>query len=109
MRGAAFLTKFYGTGGGQDLREPLATVTTRDRFGLVTVNGEEHRIVDIGFRMLTPRELFRAQGFGDDYVIDAPGLTKTAQVRMAGNAVCPDVAAALVDANLCARAMRVAA
>jgi DNA (cytosine-5)-methyltransferase 1 len=96
----AFLTKFYGTGGDQDVRLPLGTVTTRDRFGLVVVDGEEYEIADIGFRMLTPRELFRAQGFPDDYVIDVGGLTKTAQVRNAGNAVCPQVAEALVRANL---------
>ena len=63
-------------------------------------------------RMLAPRELFRAQGFGDDYEIvrgrDVDTgleilLTKTAQVRMCGNSVCPDVAQALVRANVAAR------
>jgi DNA (cytosine-5)-methyltransferase 1 len=103
MEVRAFLTKYYGA--EQDLRlgEPLHTVTTKDRFGLVTVAGEVYRIADIGMRMLTPRELFRAQGFGDDYQIDegADGekLTKTAQVRMCGNSVCPPMAEALVAAN----------
>ena len=86
-----------------DLREPLHTVTTKDRFGLVTVEGEDYLISDIGMRMLQPRELYRAQGFPDSYVIDrgADGvvLPKSAQVRMCGNSVCPPVAAALVRAN----------
>jgi DNA (cytosine-5)-methyltransferase 1 len=79
-------------------------VTTRDRFGLVTVRGEDYQIVDIGMRMLEPHELFAAQGFPADYVIDhdAAGkkFTKTAQVARCGNAVCPPLAAALVRANL---------
>lgn len=102
----AFLVKYYGTGGGQDFKEPLHTVTSRDRMGIVTIRGEAYQIVDIGMRMLTPRELFRAQGFPDDYDIEpefngAP-LTRSAQIRMCGNSVCPDVAAALVSANYCA-------
>lgn len=103
---AAFLQKYYGTGGqGQDAADPLHTVPTRDRFGLVTVTveGVPLAIVDIGMRMLTPRELYRAQGFPDAYAIDrgADGgpLTKTAQIRMAGNSVCPPLAAAIVAAN----------
>jgi len=99
----AFLTKYYGAGTGQDLTDPAHTVTTKDRMGLVTVHGEPYRIVDIGMRMLTPRELFNAQGFPDDYridiEIDGKKITKTAQVRMCGNSVCPPLAAALVGAN----------
>lgn len=60
-------------------------------------------VVDIGMRMLTPRELARAQGFPDSYILAAPyeggALTETAQRRMIGNSVCPDVAAALARAN----------
>lgn len=102
---AAFLTKYYGQGEGQRADEPAHTVTTRGRFGLVTVNvrGTDYVLTDIGMRMLTPRELFRAQGFPDSYIIDrrADGskLTKTAQTRMAGNSVCPPLAAALARAN----------
>lgn len=96
----AFLIKYYGSGLGQSLTRPLGTVTSRDRFGLVTVRGEQYRIVDIGMRMLQPRELFRAQGFPDDYeispMLDGKLLTKTAQVALAGNSVCPPVATALV-------------
>ena len=85
------------------MREPLHTVTTKDRFGLVTVRGQAYQIADIGLRMLTPRELYRAQGFPESYVIDrgAAGepITKTAQVRMCGNSVCPPLARAIVAAN----------
>ena len=99
----AFLVKYYGTDQDPQMAEPLHTVTTKDRFGLVTVKGEPYAIVDIGLRMLTPRELYRAQGFPESYAIDkgADGrpLTKTAQVRMCGNSVCPPLARALVSAN----------
>ena len=99
----AFLLKYYGTATGADLRDPLHSVTRRARFGLVMVQGEPWQIVDIGMRMLQPRELFAAQGFPPDYIIDrtaeGEALTKTAQIRMCGNAVCPQVAEALVRAN----------
>jgi len=94
----AFLTRYNGIGLGQTLDLPLGTVTTRDRFGLVTVAGEDYEIADIGMRMLAPRELYRAQGFPDTYLIE--GFTKTAQIRMAGNSVPPHLSAALVRANL---------
>ena len=78
-------------------------MTAKHRFGLVTVYGEEYVIADIGLRMLTPRELYRAQGFHDDYIIDpvfdGKPLSKTAQVRMCGNSVCPPNAAAMVRAQ----------
>lgn len=102
----AFLLKYYGTDQDPQLGEPLHSVTTKDRFGLVTVTieGEEYVIVDIGMRMLTPRELFNAQGFPPDYIIehDATGspITKTAQVAKCGNSVCPPMAEALVRANM---------
>ena len=66
----AFLIKYYGQGTGQDVKEPLDTVTSRDRFGLVTINGTDYKIVDIGLRMLEPKELYGCQGFPDDYIID---------------------------------------
>lgn len=101
----AFLIKYYGTDQDPKLSDPLHTVTSRDRFGLVVVNGVEYAIVDIGLRMLAPRELYRAQGFPESYVIGDDGryglkLTKSAQVRMCGNSVCPPMAAALVRANV---------
>ncbi len=99
----AFLVKYYGTDQDPAMREPLHTVTTKDRFGLVTVRGQAYQIADIGLRMLTPRELYRAQGFPESYRIDtgAAGepITKTAQVRMCGNSVCPPLARAIVAVN----------
>jgi DNA (cytosine-5)-methyltransferase 1 len=92
----AFLVKYYGSNVGSDLREPLHTVTTLDRFGLVTVAGVDYQIVDIGLRMLTPRELARAQGFPEDYILTG---TKSSQVARIGNSVCPPLAEALVRAN----------
>jgi DNA (cytosine-5)-methyltransferase 1 len=100
----AFLLKYYGAEGrpsAQNLKDPLHTVTTKARFGLVTIAGEDYQIVDIGMRMLQPHELFAAQGFPEDYEIapDYHGkpLTKTAQIKLAGNSVCPQVARALVE------------
>src|SRR5690606_512151 len=95
----AFLIKYYGEGGQfADPRDPMHTIVTKDRVGIVTVHGEPYQIVDIGMRMLTPRELFRAQGFGDEYIIDrrpdGSTLTKTTQIRLCGNSVCPDLAEA---------------
>lgn len=100
----AFLMKFYGQGTGQDIKEPLDTVTTKDRFGLVTIEGVDYQIVDIGLRMLEPRELYGCQGFPEDYIIDrdidGKPYSRTEQVKRCGNAVCPPIPAALVKANL---------
>ena len=100
----AFLIKYYGQGTGQDINEPLDTVTSRDRFGLVTIDGTDYQIVDIGLRMLEPRELYGCQGFPADYIIDHDYTGKTyprsEQVRRCGNAVCPPIPAAMVRANL---------
>ena len=100
----AFLIKYYGQGTGQDIEKPLDTVTAQDRFGLVTINGTDYQIVDIGLRMLEPKELYGCQGFPDDYIIDHDYTGKTyprsEQVRRCGNAVCPPIPAALVKANL---------
>lgn len=117
----AFLTQYNGQSNALPLDAPINTVTTRDRFGLVYVHGEPYEIADIGQRMLAPRELYRAQGFPDTYRIDlqvtktdkrgnvrtAP-LTKTAQIRMVGNSVCPPIAAALVAANVALRRVEAA-
>ncbi|WP_024940137.1 DNA cytosine methyltransferase [Xanthomonas arboricola] len=103
---AAFLVKYYGTGIGVDLREPLDTATTRDRMALVTVviQGTPYVIVDIGLRMLKPHELFRAQGFPSDYRIthtaDGRAISTSASVRMCGNSVSPPPLVALARANL---------
>ena len=104
----AFLTAFYGNEkDGNTVDKPLRTIPTRDRFGLVTINQQQYQITDIGFRMLQPAELFKAQGFPVSYIfergIDELGneirLTKTEQTRMCGNSVCPQLSRALVEAN----------
>jgi len=118
----SFLLAYYGTDQDQAPSSPLATITSRDRFGLVTIQGQDYEIVDIGLRMLAPHELYRAQGFPADYVIgEIPDptvlfiggeqvdgdpralpripLTKSAQVRMCGNSVCPPLSEALIRAN----------
>lgn len=96
---AAFLLKYYGQGGQwSGLDEPMHTLVTKARMGLVTVTigGEEYAVVDIGLRMLTPRELARAQGFPDSYLLTG---TKTQQIARIGNSVCPPVARAVVEAQ----------
>jgi DNA (cytosine-5)-methyltransferase 1 len=139
---SAYLVKFYSCGGQwQGATEPMHTVPTKDRMGLVqsvhvpanTLAPElrdrakacadflhrwlpehfaepadlvllgDYALVDITLRMLVPRELARAQGFPDSYVLDrgpdGKAITKTDQVRLIGNSVCPDVAEALIRAN----------
>lgn len=72
-------------------------------FVTLEIGGETFVIVDIGMRMLTPRELYNAQGFPRDYVIDRDlagnVFSKEVQVSCVGNSVCPPVAASLVAAN----------
>lgn len=106
LRCAAFLMRYHASGGQwADLRDPMTTVTTHDRLALVTVwlKGEPWVIVDITLRMLVPRELYNAQDFPPGYVIDCTSsgkaLTKTAQVRMAGNSVSPLPMRLIVAAN----------
>lgn len=105
---------------GQSLDDPLRTVTAGGRHfaevrtfleeyaqgqePAVSVDGVDYVIADIQMRMLSPRELFRAQGFPDSYVIapdyNGKPLTKTAQYRACGNSVCPPLAEAMVRANV---------
>lgn len=100
----ALLIKYYGECTGQDIKNPLDTVTTKDRFGLVTIHGTDYQIVDIGLRMLEPKELYGCQGFPDDYIIDhdyaGKQYPRSEQVKRCGNAVCPPIPAALVKSNL---------
>lgn len=119
VRTAAFLVKYYQTNGEsetaqiQPVDRPLDVITTLARFAVVTVtiDAVTYVIVDIGLRMLKPRELARAQGFPDDYVlnpvvrkflrgkwVERP-LTIAEQISAIGNSVCPPVARALVAAN----------
>lgn len=110
---AAFLIKYYGNEqDGHGLDAPIGTVTTKDRFAVVTVTLEgsggdavTYVIVDIGMRMLTRRELANAQGFPPDYILDPIGpngkpLSISSSIRMIGNSVCPDMAEALARANV---------
>lgn len=100
----AMLIKYYGAGVGQSLNEPLHTIPTKDRFGLVLIKGTPYQIIDIGFRMLEPHELFLGQGFPASYIIsiDKYGrkYPKSAQVARCGNAVPPQFAEALIRSNL---------
>lgn len=106
LRVAAFLVKYYGSGIAVGLHAPVDTVTTKDRLALVTVHiqGTPYVIVDIGLRMLKPHELYRAQGFPADYIIDRTAngtpLSTSAAVRMVGNSVSPPPLRALAEANL---------
>ncbi|KPB84494.1 C-5 cytosine-specific DNA methylase family protein [Pseudomonas syringae pv. maculicola] len=105
LRVAAFLISYYGTENVSSAGEPAPTITTKDRLALVTVmvRGTPYVIVDICLRMLKPAELYKAQGFPDDYVIthgaDGKRFTKTQQVHMCGNSVSPPPMAALAKAN----------
>jgi DNA (cytosine-5)-methyltransferase 1 len=123
---AAFLVKYYGTDGEsetaqtQSVDRPIDVITVKARFAVVTVtiDAKTYVIVDIGLRMLTPRELARAQGFPDSYVLDPEcwyttdpspkypqgrrkfgRLPVSKQISAIGNSVCPPVARALVAAN----------
>lgn len=106
LRVAAFLMRYYGQGGQwSDLGDPLTTITTKDRMALVTVtiSGTPYVIVDIGLRMLEPRELYNANDFPADYIIDrghdGRRFSKSTQVRMVGNSVDPVDAADFLEAN----------
>ena len=91
-----FMVKYYGTGETSQLDTPLDTVTSRDRFGLVTLGGRQYRL-DIRFRMLAPHELAQAQGFSrEDHFCGNKGE----QVRQIGNAVPVHTARALCEAAL---------
>lgn len=166
----AYCVKYYSSGGQwQSIKEPMHTIPTKSRMGLVqtiqvnpefltseqrkkakacaqllqehlpehfdksadlvlvTLKGQSWALVDISLRMLHPRELARAQGFDDDYVIEPMvrrysksrkpkkvaeagsstkqgewklvPLSKAAQVRMIGNSVCPKLAQLILQAN----------
>ena len=108
----SFLIKYFGSNFGTDINTPVHTLTTKERFGLVVVQGEVmvkmhgaiYRVLDIGMRMLEPHELFLAQGFPKNYQFqfDQNGkkISKAKQVARCGNSVCPPVAKALVSANI---------
>lgn len=122
----AFVAKHFGGHGtpGSSIDGPLSTITTRDHHALVVGRkystaarraecrawldehvgvGKLDGVQDIGMRYLVPRELARAQGFRDDYVldpvVDGKRLGMTAQVQGIGNSVPPALAEAIARAN----------
>ena len=101
---AATLIQLNNHDDGKNIRAPLDTVTARDRFGLVTVKGEDYLIADIGLRMLEPKELYGCQGVPGDYIIDhdcdGNSISRSEQVKRCGNMVCPPIPEVLVRANL---------
>lgn len=113
---AAFLVKYYGAAKhGQSLDEPLHAATVKPRFAVVTVtiDAVTFVLVDIGMRMLEPRELANAMGLPRDYILDPVcwyrtdggarkygRLPKSHQIAKIGNMVCPGMAKAVVSANV---------
>lgn len=114
---AAFLVKYYGCEAGQHQAAdaPIDTIPTKARFAVITVtiDAVTFVLVDIGMRMLEPRELANAQGFPSDYILDPVcwyvtdkgnrkfgRLPKSHQIAKIGNSVCPPMARALVAANV---------
>lgn len=85
----AFLIKYYGNQTVHDVIDPLDTITTNDRFGLVTIAVVDYQIVDIGLRMLEPKELYGCQGVPDDYIIDhdyyGKKISRSEQVHKCGS------------------------
>ncbi len=96
---AAFLQEYYGNGNPLKADAPIPTIVTKDRVAVVTVEikGATYVIVDIGMRMLKPRELARAQGFQDEYILTG---TQSNQVAKIGNSVVPHCAEALICAQM---------
>lgn len=95
-----FLVSYYGNGGATSVGEPLPTVTTRDRFALVvpTLTADGRGVVaDVMFRMLTPAEYAKAQGFPASYRFVG---TKVEVVKQIGNAVPRRLARAIVAAHV---------
>ena len=83
-----FITEYYGNGGAHPVGIPLPTITTKDRFAVCgTTDG-----IELGFRMLQPKELAAATGFPADYKFTG---TKVEVVKQIGNAVPPDFAKAM--------------
>lgn len=107
VRISAFLAGYYRDGGGQllDMRKPIGTISTRDRFALVEIKGAPHVIVDIGYRFLTVDELWNLSGFDTrklkrDIIVNGRPLSATRQKKMIGNAVVPLFMQRILEANL---------
>jgi DNA (cytosine-5)-methyltransferase 1 len=80
------------------MEEPVHTIVTKSRMGLITVlvDGETYAITDIGMRMLKPHELLKASGFSKDYILTG---TQEEQIARIGNAIPPPLARAVIAAN----------
>lgn len=90
-----FLIKYHGAGNGvSSTDDPVPTITTKDRFGLVEISGKYQ--IDIRFRMLQPHELAAAMSF-DNYIFTG---TKTEKIKQIGNAVPVRIAESLVRAMI---------
>jgi len=91
-RDKAFLLVYYGSdhsGGWQGLDRPLRTITTVDRFALVTPSAEGHVM-----RMLQVPELAAAMGFPKKFKMDKG--SRRERIHLIGNAVCPPVMCTLI-------------
>lgn len=86
------IMEYYGNGACRPISEPLQTVTTKDRFALISPEN-----VRLGFRMLKPHELAAAQSFPKDYIFAG---NRSDVVKQIGNAVCPKVSEALTRAYM---------
>ncbi|MEV8048260.1 DNA cytosine methyltransferase [Streptomyces griseoluteus] len=86
------LVPYYGNGSAKSVREPVGTLSTRDRYALVRGNVA---IEDVLFRMLEPHEIGRAMSFADQYIVLG---SKRERVRQYGNAVTPNCAEVIVAA-----------
>lgn len=87
----AYLVQYNGTADAKSVDQPIGALTGKPRYALVEI-ADKRYLLDIRFRMLTPRELARAQGFPDDYEFTG---TKADIVKQIGNAVPVNLAAAL--------------
>lgn len=100
----SFLIKYYGCSTGQSILDPVHTIPTKDRFGLVNIESAAYQIIDIKFRMLQPHELSKAQGLPASYILDTDHegkkISKSKQVARIGNMVVPQIAKALAEANI---------
>jgi len=96
---SAFLIEYYGNGKPRDLKDPIGTVTSKDRFALISSVLSDFSIVDIGMRMLTNRELARAMSVPDSFDLCEDALTKTSITAKIGNGVPRLTVEALLDAN----------
>lgn len=99
----AFLTTYYGSDGtgGQGLLEPMRTIRAKACLGLVTVAGVDYQVADIGFRMLQPSELLRAQfgTYAAGYDL-SDAKTIADEVKLIGNSVPPELGEAVLRENM---------